>query len=720
MAKNNKFSRTEMWAWFSSYEIPKRKLPRKKRERENDGKFIRYAAKIEKDRLVIGMWRGHKGEPMGLYYITAKGSTNVCTDGETWHTGKCCYLPTGGYDYWGSYYGYSFNCVGGESEARDWMREKWGSNFWYYDRRDTIDLLDLIESHISAQRRLNAKERRLKKWSDYCENLPPMPADLETWASEVVFGAREYAFGRKDSNVYHCTACGKTHHKKDWKHRARYTCPTTGKRIKVDKVNTSMQARERIMIIQSHHDIKGEICSVARHFTAVKNWNVSGSNFRIWPDAILVLRLNGATVCGDDIIYNIRDGVWDVRNTSGYSHQKCFCYPDVSALDGTAYSGVGIDAAAAKGWRLHYNNLMRGWYDDPRMEYLIKGNFYTLVSDMASYNGAGINLNKGTNIQDVLGLDGQGVARLRENDGGTYYLAWLRTAFVCKYKIPESTLQYFCDKKITPKDIAFALQLGMSPEQVGNYLKKPHGYGPKDRHYYSNFEHYVIEQWKDCISMAGKLKLDTSNPAVHKPKDLKWRHDELVEIFNQQKDELERERIESEYPKIKPVCESIKALYEWGDGTYEVVVPSGAADIMREGRLLRHCVGSSDRYFDRVAEEESYIMFLRKSSDKTRPWYTMEVEPGGCIRQLRTIGDAEGADRSEAKAFLSKWRKEIAHRLGDAERKAAEISREKRLQEFEELRRGGNIIRNGKLAGKLLVEVLEADFKEYNEEYITA
>ena len=73
---------------------------------------------------------------------------------------------------------------------------------------------------------------------------------------------------------------------------------------------------------------------------------------------------------------------------------------------------------------------------------------------------------------------------------------------------------------------------------------------------------------------------------------------------------------------------------------------------------------------------------------------------------------------AEAKAALALWRREVAKRIGEAEREAAEVSREKRLREFEELRRNGNIIRGGKLKGRLLVEVLEADFKEYNEEMV--
>jgi len=97
------------------------------------------------------------------------------------------------------------------------------------------------------------------------------------------------------------------------------------------------------------------------------------------------------------------------------------------------------------------------------------------------------------------------------------------------------------------------------------------------------------------------------------------------------------------------------------------------------------------------------------------------VEPGGKVRQLRTFGDDEGSDRPEAKEALGRWQKEIFKRLksnsdGERELEAAEVSRERRIAEFEELRRNGNIIRNGRFAGRLLVEILEADFKEYNEQ----
>jgi hypothetical protein len=222
--------------------------------------------------------------------------------------------------------------------------------------------------------------------------------------------------------------------------------------------------------------------------------------------------------------------------------------------------------------------------------------------------------------------------------------------------------------------------------------------------------------------LSGKFKL-AGNKANVFPKDLKERHAELVALQNLEREREKAQEREERFPKVTPICNEIRSLYEWDNAEYAVLVPHCVDDIVKEGCLLRHCVGTPDhegryRYLERIQDNESYIMFLRKKSDIDAPWYTMEVEPGGAVRQLRTTGDDEGKDRSEAKAALSHWRREVSKRIGQAEREAAEVSREKRLREFEELRRNGNIIRNGKLAGKLLVEVLEADFKEYNEEAV--
>ena len=40
-----------------------------------------------------------------------------------------------------------------------------------------------------------------------------------------------------------------------------------------------------------------------------------------------------------------------------------------------------------------------------------------------------------------------------------------------------------------------------------------------------------------------------------------------------------------------------------------------------------------DRYLDRIERRESYILFLRRTNEPDVSYYTLEVEPGGTIRQ---------------------------------------------------------------------------------------
>ena len=133
---------------------------------------------------------------------------------------------------------------------------------------------------------------------------------------------------------------------------------------------------------------------------------------------------------------------------------------------------------------------------------------------------------------------------------------------------------------------------------------------------------------------------------------------------------------------------------------------------MIEGRLLGHCVANIDRYWDRIERRESYVLFLRHTADVDRPYYTLEVEPNGTIRQKRTQGDNQEADIEEASAFLRKWQKTVAKRLDQEDLELAKASKMLRIQEFEELRESQVTVRTGKLAGVPLLEVLQQDLME--------
>ena len=59
-----------------------------------------------------------------------------------------------------------------------------------------------------------------------------------------------------------------------------------------------------------------------------------------------------------------------------------------------------------------------------------------------------------------------------------------------------------------------------------------------------------------------------------------------------------------------------------------------------------------------------------------------------------------------------KWQSAVAKRLTDSDRALARVSKALRLQEFKELQEDQVRVRTGKLAGKLLLEVLQDDLLE--------
>ena len=137
-----------------------------------------------------------------------------------------------------------------------------------------------------------------------------------------------------------------------------------------------------------------------------------------------------------------------------------------------------------------------------------------------------------------------------------------------------------------------------------------------------------------------------------------------------------------------------------------------SSDILVEGDMLCHCLRGSDRYWDRIQTHESYILFLRRASALDTPYYTLEVEPDGTVRQKRTKFDRQEDDIKEAVNFLTEWQGVLSKRLTRSDRKKAANSRVLREQEFEQMRQDNVLIRTGDLAGRRLVDVLIADLLE--------
>lgn len=343
----------------------------------------------------------------------------------------------------------------------------------------------------------------------------------------------------------------------------------------------------------------------------------------------------------------------------------------------------------------------------PQFEQIWKAGLSRLADECEHNPGCMYGLIKepeSTSLTKALGLDKQRLERLRRNDGGTALLEWLQAEKQSGKPISDEVLNWFCQQKISRSNLDFIWDK-MTPVQVYHYLQRQ-----------SDSSHEPIRQvittWQDYLAMAVRFHLDVNNEIVFRTSKLRQRHDELVLRCKQIDKQAQAADVLKKFPEVDHVCQSIKAKYEYANEEYAIIAPTGALDIIVEGDMLGHCLRGSDRYWDRIETHESYIMFLRRTSALNTPYYTLEIEPGGTVRQLRTYGDDQNDDIQEARGFLREWQAVVAKRITEEDRRAAAASRVLREKEFEQMRRDNIIIFTGNLAGQRMVDVLTADLME--------
>ena len=338
------------------------------------------------------------------------------------------------------------------------------------------------------------------------------------------------------------------------------------------------------------------------------------------------------------------------------------------------------------------------------IEKLVKIGMLKMAVDMieSSYNPRLLKEDE-TKLYKLLQIDKARLKRLKEMNGGIVHLKWIQLEKKENTLYEDCTIRYFADAGISFERLGF-ISKNMSYLQIHYYLKK------QEKVTGERLSKLLIT-WSDYLNMAKKAKMDTSKEMVYKPKDLKEAHAEVILLLEEKNIQKQAEELNKKWPKVGEVCESL-SKYEYQGERYCIVAPKGITDIIKEGTSLKHCIHTCDFYFDRIERRESYLLFLRWKERPDTPYYTLEVEPSGNIRQKRTLGDNQNADFQEAVGFLKKWQKEIKKRLTKEEEELAAVSDELRRQNYKQIREEKKIVWHGKLAGKLLADVLENDFME--------
>lgn len=102
------------------------------------------------------------------------------------------------------------------------------------------------------------------------------------------------------------------------------------------------------------------------------------------------------------------------------------------------------------------------------------------------------------------------------------------------------------------------------------------------------------------------------------PKHLHETHDRITRMWAAENERKRKEELKVGFQKAIDKYGHL----EWTDGELSVILPRSNADLVREGKVLRHCVGG---YGESHIRGSSVIFFIRRYRRPERPYYTLAI-----------------------------------------------------------------------------------------------
>lgn len=146
-----------------------------------------------------------------------------------------------------------------------------------------------------------------------------------------------------------------------------------------------------------------------------------------------------------------------------------------------------------------------------------------------------------------------------------------------------------------------------------------------------NKPHEVSGDYEDYLEQLYKLHIPIDKHSRF-PANFYHVHAELAAELARKEDAEKRATTRKKNKKLKELVKGLKEQYKAKSDKYEIVWPECRADFVKEGQLQHNCVGG---YFERCAEGETVVFFLREKENVDIPFCTVEFRDGKLI-QCRT------------------------------------------------------------------------------------
>lgn len=571
-------------------------------------------------------------------------------------------------------------------QTKIWNEERW----WEY--------ICEAQNEIAIRQRRDTEERRNQRRRDALkeriENTPELPEEqILRNADQKYFHEKHYLFYKKRNSRVEiaCSSCGGVKEAR-WKRtesfegqfqsvveepRENHTgrcpmCGISGVYKCQGKTKGNLRERTNIFLGQRYR----EQGLVIRYMEVEKIWHLNtlgGYGGEIMENAYE--ELSGVEIARayfepekkvqtDYHKHNPYTGedFWDDCNMYGLSSIRiddAMVMPETyEAMKETAYRYSAMQEYAERVPTFNPIRYLKEYRETPQIEMLTKMGLYRITKHLIEGYHGFIACREAKRLDLFLGIRKERIRGLISSQGDIELLEVMKMEKRMQQEWTEEQIRQVAESGMRRGQIESALRY-MTLQKLLNRISKYAGcgYGTDCSQARARIRH-TATTYTDYLNMREELGYDLNNTVYQQPRDLEAAHRKMVAEKNR---EAEDERIrlkEEQYQNIRHSYRRLRNEYYYEDENYIIRPARSAGEIIKEGRILHHCVGG-DNYLNKHNSEISYILMLRFKSEPEVPYITVEISAeSGKI--LQWYGDK---DKKPDEANMQNWLKRYVKEL---------------------------------------------------------
>lgn len=522
----------------------------------------------------------------------------------------------------------------------------------YFQHSGDIAALICAQKAIQERHAQERRRRKEQKIVDRMSVIGTLPRGLKRWIRRSIMPAYflcdHTSAGKPIAGI--CTACGHDVTLTGAKHNGKAVCPhchrelTVKSRAKMGRIYD----RDTVQTVQR----TGPQELVIRIIKAEYSYEKDKSKAEVYENARIFVGMSKAgsfyvqsyyLSCNSGILTDWRQGCRPAYICYRYNFAGDTCAHVYCASLGKELAGTPWQYCPIEQFISHFDDghmdltcFLREYLEHPRLEHLVKTGFYNLASDLVyRYDYDKVTLDETRNrTHQILGVAAEDVDFLRELDISREELKRFRE--LSGVKARRQLFRWAKERGIT-RDIAPVLKF-VTAHRLMRYVDAQ---TPMDRKAQD-----TLSEYRDYLEMCAKLNYATMDKSVLYPKNLRTAHDRAAKQVKIRADKLTRRNFRLAYQRIS-------GALDYTSGGMTIVLPSTPDELAAEGSALHHCVGG---YADRVARKECIIVFVRRTDEPQKPYYTAEIRDGRVV-QLRGLQNCDPTP--EVQAFSDAWERAV-------------------------------------------------------------